>query len=65
MKGIQVTLTISQAQLDWLRRQAAKEHRSVSGQIGLYIDYGIHEHERLSHFVAANPAEYDPHDPRR
>ena len=65
MDSTQITVTISRAQAEWLRRQAAREHRSVSRQIGLYIEYGIHEHERLAHFVRPNPAEYDPHDPRR
>lgn len=69
MRQKQLAVSVTDAQADWLRRQAAREHRSLSQQIALYIDYGIHEHERLSNFVRPLDApcedDFDAHDYRR
>ena len=40
---VQISVYLTRAQADWLKRQSDREHRSVSQQVGLYIEYGIHE----------------------
>lgn len=62
---VQLTVGVTPAQAEWLRRKAEKDRRSVSNLLALYIEYGIHESDRLAAFTYLDPQEIDVHDPRR